>query len=563
MGVIRLDFASSELTSIPAELGHATSLQSLILYDNQLSTFPAEISQARGLRTVFLGRNALTAFPAEMGQARSLQTLELRENQLTSFPAEMGQAHALQALDLTSNRLESFPAEMGQAKALRTLLLNNNLLSSFPAEIAQAQALQELDLGNNRLTGFPAEMGNAKALRTLNLSCNRLESFPAEMGQAQALKVLNLNRNRLASFPKEMGHATALQFLRLSDNRLSDLPIEIAQLSNLRFLDLSSNRFTTVPGALLELPEATEIDLRHNPIPEAEILAVRERMAQRLADGQTVPQLLLPQLAAEVGELREAAVNQMNVHTTVLTAAFQNRLNEVALQFPQQLCGSAEQQRAELGVIAARLTQALDEHATQHAPDPEALHKARQAADLMFQKGQGAAEAFHNEFDRSTGHVLAYTFLAIEAQVAHTPEAHRPEATRCGMARLIGALENGSGNCDTRLCEEVMQVIGLPLSDYAQQYPEVVNIAPPRTAAGEAQDVTLGVAKTVLRDMVETEPGLIGEAPSDVWRARLLATMQHDHPGVAPEQVEQAVQTIESAWQEFRELVDEQRAANG
>ena len=542
-------------------MGQARSLETLELRENRLASFPAEMCQAKALQALDLMYNRLESFPGEMGQAKALRMLLLNDNLLTSFPAGMAQAQALQHLDLCNNRLTGFPAEMGNAKALRNLTLSDNRLESFPAEMGQAQALQVLNLNRNRLENFPGEMGQAKSLQSLHLSGNRLRSFPAEMGQAKALQQLYLSQNVLESLPAEIGQANALEGLHLDDNRLSDLPLEIAHLSNLRFLDLSGNRFTTVPGALLELPEATEIDLRHNPIPEAEILAVRERLAQRLANGQTVPQLLLPPLAAEVGELREAAVNQMNVHTTVLTAAFQKRLNEVALQFPQQLDGSAEQQRAELGAIAARLTQALDEHATRHAPDPEALHEARQAADLMFQKGQGAAEAFHNEFDRSAGHVLAYTFLAIEAQIAHTPEEHRAEATRSGMARLIGALENGSGNCDTRLCEEVMQVIGLPLSDHAQQHPEVIHVTPPRATAGEAQDVTLGVAKSLLREMLETEPGSIGEAPSAVWRARLQATMLRDHPAVTPGQVEQAVQTIESAWQEFRELVEEQRTA--
>lgn len=472
------------------------------------------------------------------GPHRVVTSLHLNDLGLTSIPAELSKAGSLQKLDLFENRI-----------------------GDFPAEFAQAQALRAVFMGRNRLTTFPAEMCQAKSLETLELKENRLTSFPAAMGQAQALKQLDLGYNRLEHFPAEMGQAKALQILHLNNNRLTALPDEIAGLSNLRYLDLSYNLFTTVPPALLDLPETTEIDLRHNPIAEADLMAVREMAAQRRRDGRTVPQLLLRALQAEAGELREVAANGMNVHTTVLTDAFKKRLNDVARQFPQQLNGSVDEQRTELSGIAARLTQALERHATHHAPSPDASCTALHVANLMFEKGQGAVAAFYNEFNRSAGHVLAYTFLAIEAQVARTPVEDRAEASHNGMSALIRALENGSGNCDTRLCEEVMQVIGLPLSGYAQQHPDIIEIKAPEVAASEARDVTLGVAKSILLQMLETGSGSLAATPSAAWRARLLATMQREHPVVTADQVEQAVRAIESAWPEFYELVNEQRAA--
>ena len=63
--------------------------------------------------------------------------------------------------------------------------------------------------------------------------------------------------------------------------RLTDLPAEIAQLRRLHFLDLQGNRFTRVPPALLDLHAFTEINLRDNPLPEAEILAVRHAQIGR------------------------------------------------------------------------------------------------------------------------------------------------------------------------------------------------------------------------------------------------------------------------------------------
>ena len=394
----------------------------------------------------------------------------------------------------------------------------------------------------------------------LDLKGAQLTSFPPEMGQAQALQGLYLNQNRLTSFPAEMGQAQALQILFLSDNQLSDLPKEIAQLTKLRFLDLDNNRFAHVPRALLELPSTTEINLSNNPLPDAEILAVRAEIAQRLAEGKTVPQLIMPGLEAEAGELREAVANGMNVHTGVLTNAFKKRLDAVALQFPEQLQGSLVAQRAEMTVITQRLTTALEAHAHNHPVNPDAFSQARGVAHLMFQKGQGHEATYVNDFQHSAGHVLAYTFLAMEAQWANTPKAEQAQAKSNGMTALIQALKSGSGECDTRLCEEVMQTIGLPLSDYAQAHPDIIAIKAPQTSVDQSRDVIVNVAKNVLRALLEKDRALTCDAPPAAWRAMVVKEMETDHPKVLPEQIETNLEKIESAWQTFHEQVEEKMA---
>lgn len=553
-----LYLSSYGLTSFPAAMAQAKNLHTLWLEHNQLTSFPAEMAQAERLHMLSLDYNRLSSFPAEMAQSKNLHTLRLNSNRLTSFPAEMRHAKSLHTLWLCDNQLTSFPAEMAQSKRLNGLGLGNNQLTSFPAEMGQSKSLRTLGLNNNQLTSFPAEMGRAKALHTLWLNDNQLTSFPAEMGQAKALHTLHLSNNQLTSFPAEMGQAKALEFLRLEHNQLTDLPNEITHLKQLKHLNLNHNQFAQVPRFLLNLPAYTVIDLLDNPLPEEEIIAVREIMAQRFAAGQTVPQLLLPALPGEAGELREAAANDMNVHTTVLTDAFKKRLDDVARQFPGQLCGSIHAQRLEMAAIAQRLMDALNDHAGTDATDARVLAQARDVAALMFQKGQGTADAYYNEFDRSSGHVLAYTFLALEAQWARTPEAHQAEALRRGVAMLTRALDSGSGMCDTRLCEEVMQVIGLPLSDYAEMHQEVLGIVPPSISVAELRDVTLAVAKKVLQEMLESGPALPGNTPPEAWRPIVTERMQRDHPNLLPEQWEPHVTEIASNWQMFHDLVDEQ-----
>jgi Leucine-rich repeat (LRR) protein len=570
----KVDLRWNQLTSFPAEMAQVTALQTLELGVNLLSSFPAEMVQAKALQTLNLGTNQLTSFPAEMAHATALQNLDLGWNRLSSFPAEMAQVKTLQTLDLGQNRLTSFPAEMGQATALQTLDLGQNQLTSFPAEMGQAKALRKLDLGVNQLTSFPAEMGQATALQTLILVNNRLTSFPAEMGQAKALQTLDLESNRLTTFPAEIGQAKALQTLNLRDNALTTLPAEIAKLPNLRHLDLRGNRFTQVPRALLEAKADAEINLLHNPLPNEEIRAVRDAIAQRRAAGQPVPHLILPPLAEDVGELREAVANQMNVHTGVLTQAFKKRLDALAKQFPDHLNGTNQQQHHAMTEIETRLLVVLDAHALHHAPDAAAIAKAREIARLMIQKGQSEHLAYVNDFQDvqtgseanvvtgTAGHALAYTFLALEAQWAGTPEAHRAEARANGMSGLIAALNSGSGMCDTRLCEEVLQMVGLPLSDYAQAHPEVVAIQPVQSSIEESREIIMAAARQVLTALLETDPAPGDASPPAAWRSTLAATMQRDHPNVPAAEVERQMQHIELAWETFHDMVVEQGAGD-
>ena len=452
------------------------------------------------------------------------------------------------------------------------LILSSRGLRSIPPEIAQAKALQTLLLANNELTSFPAEMGQAKALQSLNLYRNDLTSFPAEMGQAKALAYLNLGFNHLTSFPPEMGQVKGLRTLNLQNNQLTDFPAEIASLPHLRHLDLSNNLLTQVPRALLDAPVDAEIDLQNNPLPDAEIQAVRDAIAERRAAGQPVPNLLLPPLAEEAGDLREAVANEMNVHTGVLTQAFKKRLDDLARQFPDHLNGSNEQQRHAMQEIETRLISALDAHALDPAHDAAALAKARNIARLMFQKGLGELPAYVNDFQHvvtgsdvnvvtgTTGHVLSYTFLALEAQWTRTPEPHQAEARENGMKGLVSALDSGSGRCDTRLCEEVLQMVGLPLSTHAEAHPEVVAIQPVQSSIEESREIVMEAAKKVLQALLDIDPALSNESPPAVWRSTLAATMQRDHPNVPAEQVEKQMQYIESAWESFHEIVVEQHA---
>ena len=552
-----LRLRAGNFAALPSEIGRLTNLQILELRYNQFATLSGEIGQLTNLQTLWLGNNKLAALPGEIGQLTNLQSLWLENNKLAALPGEIGQLTNLQKLDLQNNKLAALPGEIGQLSNLQTLYLNNNQLAALPGEIGQLTNLNELYLQRNQLAALPGEIGQLTNLQTLEMNHNQLAALPSGIGQLTNLQTLEMNHNQLAALPGEIGQLSNLQTLDLDNNHLVALPGEIGQLSKLQRLWLRNNQFTTVPRVLLDFPAGTEINLQGNPLPDAEIIAVREEIERRRAGRQAVPRLILPSLAAD-GEdaLRAAAAGDMNVHQQPLTDAFKRRLDELANQFPGNLKGETEQDRAEMKTIEKRLFAAFERHA---APHPR-YRAACDVARTMFQKGYGQRRAYYNDFRYSSGHVLSYVVLAMEAQWERTPDTERDQAQENGVNNLIDFLAAGRDSdghtfCDTRHIEEVLQMIGLPLSRHAQDNVDIIGATPVGLAAEQIREATLPVAKRTLLDLARQSPDLADDALQAAFRTALTHAMHAEHPGVTPEQLNAYLDTdILPMWDTFKEL---------
>ena len=453
----------------------------------------------------------------------------------------------LQANEYAPESVERHITRM--ANFLKKCYLNLNIQGCTDRDLTD---LQTLKLYSNQLAALPAEIGQLTNLQTLWLYNNQLAALPAEIGQLTKLRTLNLNNNPLAALPAEIGQLTNLQTLELVNNQLTALPAEIGKLTNLRRLWLHNNQFTTVPRALLDLPAETEIDLQGNPLPEAEIIAVRAEIDRRRARGQAVPQLILPAIAADAEDaLQVAAAGGLNVHQQPLTDAFKRRLDELAHQFLDNLKGDIEQQRAEMKSIETRLFDAFKRHAKHHPSYDAALDVAR----AMFEKGYGQRVVYFNDFSYSSGHVLSYVVLAMEAEWERTPDAQRDQARENGLNNLIDFLAAGSDFCDTRHIEEVLQMIGIPLSQHAQVNPDTIGATAVRPSAEQVREATLPVAKRTLRDIAQQTPDLADDALQDAFRTALTRAMYDEHPGVTQAQLNAYIDTdILPMWETFKEV---------
>uniref|UniRef100_J3KVS0 non-specific serine/threonine protein kinase n=1 Tax=Oryza brachyantha TaxID=4533 RepID=J3KVS0_ORYBR len=184
------------------------------------------------------------AIPASLGRLSSLQSLVLVENNLTgAVPAELGALVRLRRLVLSGNGLSGqIPASLGGLKGLLKMDLSNNLLQgSLPPELAGLRSLTLLDLRNNSFTGMAT-------LQDLLLSNNPLGGSVQQLAWEKLLSLATLDLSNLGlvgAIPESMAALTRLRFLALDHNRLTgNVPPKLAELPNIGALYLNGNNLT-------------------------------------------------------------------------------------------------------------------------------------------------------------------------------------------------------------------------------------------------------------------------------------------------------------------------------
>jgi len=213
-----------------------------------------------------------------------------------------------------------------------------------------------------------------------------------------------------------------------------------------------------------------------------------------------VPQLILPPRPInQDNALQDAVEGGLNVHAQGLTTTVRQRIDELAAQFPGHLDGDIQAQQTEMRAIQQRLEQALQQYGANHPR----LSEARTMAARMFATGLGERAAYVNDFQYSAGHVLSYVFLAMERQWGQTPDTHGEEARANGLHRLVDQLAAGDNNCDTRLIEEVFQLVDMALSEYAEQHPEIIGAKPVSLSRSELREVAFPVAKRLMAQLLQ------------------------------------------------------------
>lgn len=184
LGTSEILVASPDWTALVA-LYHAANGPNWANHENWLTDTP--VGRWHGVETnddgrvirVILPENLLVGtLPAELGHLSSLETLNLRKNELTGdLPAEIGNATRLREIDLGHTDLDgTIPAALGQLVNLRRLNFEYAHFSGpIPPELGALTELGLLNLFKNRLSGrLPEELAGLRSIRKIYVDENRL-----------------------------------------------------------------------------------------------------------------------------------------------------------------------------------------------------------------------------------------------------------------------------------------------------------------------------------------------------------------------------------------------------
>jgi Leucine-rich repeat (LRR) protein len=264
--------------SIPASLGNASTLSSILLAENNLrGTIPGTLGQMLKLRVIDLSSNLLSGSVPSLGSLSNLTRLLLGNNMLQSndwsFLTSLTNCSQLSWFLMDQNFLNgSLPKSVGNlsTKMERLNFGGNKISGTIPAEIGNLVNLTLLEMDQNRLSGIiPSSIGNLKNLVVLRLSKNNLSGeIPTTIGNFPQLNMLYLDDNMLfGNIPESLGQCIRLNMLNLSVNNLDgSIPSEILSISALSLgLDLSNNNLIgTIPPEIGKLINLELLNVSNN-----------------------------------------------------------------------------------------------------------------------------------------------------------------------------------------------------------------------------------------------------------------------------------------------------------
>eukprot|EP00471_Norrisiella_sphaerica_P004968 CAMPEP_0184484046 /NCGR_PEP_ID=MMETSP0113_2-20130426/5750_1 /TAXON_ID=91329 /ORGANISM="Norrisiella sphaerica, Strain BC52" /LENGTH=326 /DNA_ID=CAMNT_0026864817 /DNA_START=151 /DNA_END=1131 /DNA_ORIENTATION=- len=174
-GLVAIELAYSNLTSLPDALRSCKTLRTLSVRGNSISILPSwfETSELPKLRVIDLAFNRISVIPASIyGFLASF--IDLSFNQLESIPSpDWEDDYFAQDIYLTGNCLKTFPKEIVQ-DSIFILHCAFNKFESLPSAVADMGDLEVLNVRMNRLESLPIDLAEMK-LESLHADGNKFE----------------------------------------------------------------------------------------------------------------------------------------------------------------------------------------------------------------------------------------------------------------------------------------------------------------------------------------------------------------------------------------------------
>ncbi len=216
--------------------------------------------------------------PTELRLLVDLTCLYAQDCGLKRIGTEVSDLVQLRDLRLDGNRIEDITDDLALLYDLTSLNLARNALTQLPEVVGNLPALKNLTLGYNAFTSLPDSFGNLTTLRQLWINNTRLQTLPDSFANLQQLHFLHCTDHHWTTPPECIWELDALETLWLPSKSLEHLPEDVGRLKNLNRLVLWHSNLTKLPDALFEMTHLEEIRIKHNPLPEGTMDALKEAL---------------------------------------------------------------------------------------------------------------------------------------------------------------------------------------------------------------------------------------------------------------------------------------------
>lgn len=245
---------------LPEEFGNLAHLQEIDLSRNYVyGTIPKSLSKIPLVTLSLLGNRNTGPIPKEMGQITTLEELILEDNQLGGpLPKSLGNLKNLRRMVLAANFFNgTIPETFVNLKNLTELRLSGNVITgNIPDFLGNLTKLDALDVQGMSLEGpIPSTLSSLANLTILRISDlnSKSNTFP-NLTKMQNLQYLVLRNCSIAgSIPDFIGTLANLKLIDLSYNQLSGpIPESMQSLQRLVYLFLTNNSFSgSLPAWIL------------------------------------------------------------------------------------------------------------------------------------------------------------------------------------------------------------------------------------------------------------------------------------------------------------------------
>ncbi len=254
-----IDLTGNALTGpLPAFApGTLANLKYLFLQSNQISSIPAEIGNLTKLESLRLDNNLLSGpIPARIGDLINLNELILSTNQLSgTIPSTIGNLTNLYYLGLFDNALTgTIPSEIGGLANIRYLYLYNNQLSGeIPSSVGNLTTLAYFRVENNKLTGPLPDLSRLPLLAQIIAYNNQLSGSVLTSHFSNAMIDFQIAGNQFSGTLPDINHWPNISAYLVGGNQFTGpFPsFDPALFPNLFYINANSNKLTSIPVDVL------------------------------------------------------------------------------------------------------------------------------------------------------------------------------------------------------------------------------------------------------------------------------------------------------------------------